>query len=156
MTPATNPTQDHLYPLLTAIGTPPAGQKCGRLASGFPDLTVQQAVFDGDVEDPRLLDAARAVCTSCPVLSDCRLYAEASLDQTTFLAGETATERASRQGRTARARHRRQVVRSMRAAGVTIPEISFYSGYPMRTIEADVAQRTRADAVSTRDTSEPQ
>ncbi|MEV7624244.1 WhiB family transcriptional regulator [Actinoplanes sp. NPDC089786] len=143
MTSDTSTTQDHLFPLHAAIGTPPAGKSCGRLANGFPDLAIQQAVFDGDVEDPQLLDAARAVCASCPVLGDCRLYAEDSLDDTTFLAGATATERRRLHGRAARARHRKQVVTSMRAAGITIPEISFYSGYPIRTIEADLARQAR-------------
>ncbi|MGN9778580.1 WhiB family transcriptional regulator [Micromonospora sp. H33] len=133
------PAADLLYPLLAAVGVPPQGGACGRSAPAFPDGSTQQAVFDGDVEDPALLAAARAVCASCPSLEACTVYAAESLDKTTFLAGLTATEREAFRRRSERTLHRRTVVERMRAENITASEISFYTQYPMRSVELDMA-----------------
>ncbi|MGW1447618.1 WhiB family transcriptional regulator [Micromonospora sp. NPDC002411] len=135
--------EDLLYPLLTAVGEPPHTGFCGLLAPGFPDMRTQQAVFDGDSEDLPLLAAARAVCASCPSLEDCTVYATESMDNTTFLAGLSATEREAIRRRSERTLHRRAVVRRMRAEDVTAAEVSFYTGYPLRSIELDMAGLAR-------------
>ncbi|MEU8186720.1 WhiB family transcriptional regulator [Micromonospora carbonacea] len=96
-------------------------------------------MFDGDVEDPAWIAAARAVCTSCPSLVACTAYAATSLDKTTFLAGLTATEREAVRRRSERTLHRKAVVKRMRAEKVIASEISFYTQYPMRSVELDMA-----------------
>lgn len=101
---------------------------------------MQQAVFDGEAESADLIAAARRVCATCPVLRECQVYAEESLDESTFLAGQTADERSADLRRAATTRHRRTVVDRMATAGVSHKEISFYTEYPLRSIEADVAR----------------
>ncbi|MGK5675146.1 WhiB family transcriptional regulator [Micromonospora sp. URMC 106] len=96
-------------------------------------------MFDGDLEDLPLLAAARAVCASCQSLKDCTVYATESMDKTTFLAGLTAAEREAVRRRSERTIHRRTVVGRMRAENVTASEVSFYTEYPLRSIELDMA-----------------
>ncbi|OXM50612.1 hypothetical protein CFP71_27060 [Amycolatopsis thailandensis] len=134
---------DYFYPELTAIAVAPRGGVCSSEVTGFSDRQVQQAVFDGENDDPGLLANARATCAACPALAACRQFAEVSLDDTTFLAGTTAEERSRAARRAPRTRHRRAVVERMRKAGVTIPDITFYTGYPTRSVEADLARSER-------------
>ncbi|WP_427888648.1 WhiB family transcriptional regulator [Kribbella sp. GL6] len=137
---------DTLYPPLTAVGTPPPSGSCARLAGDFTDQATQQAVFDGDVDAPALVAAARRVCATCPVLRECRTYAEDSLDQFTFLAGRSAEERATGRRRATTTQHRRTIVGRMRAAGISSKEISFYTSYPLRSVEGDAAHLATAKA----------
>ncbi|WP_123744637.1 WhiB family transcriptional regulator [Saccharothrix texasensis] len=131
---------DHLYPELTAVGTPPLGGTCTDQVAAFPDHQTQQAVFDGEFDDPDLLDAARGTCASCPVLAACRRYADDGLDDTTFLAGTTAMERSRAHRRSTKTRRRKAVVARMREAGVTVDEIVFYTKFSKRSIEGDIAE----------------
>jgi hypothetical protein len=144
------PAADYLYAELTAVGTPPQGGLCAGQIEGFPDRRIQQAVYDGEVEDPDPLDVARRTCRTCPVLADCHRFADDSLDETTFLAGMTAAERSQTTRRPARTRHRKAVVLQLRGAGVTVPEIAFYTQNSTRSIEADMAEFTRRAPASGR------
>ncbi|MGX1614786.1 hypothetical protein ACWIF8_12925 [Micromonospora chalcea] len=67
------------------------------------------------------------------------VYAAESLDKTTFLAGLTAAEREADRRRSDRTLHRRKIVGRMRAENVTASEVSFYTRYPLRSIELDMA-----------------
>ncbi|MFC1417305.1 WhiB family transcriptional regulator [Streptacidiphilus cavernicola] len=71
----------------------------------------QQKAFDGEAEDPEKdYPAARALCLGCPLLEDCRDYADRSGEGHTFLAGQTAEQRlASRSKRSEIAKRRLQV-----------------------------------------------
>lgn len=71
----------------------------------------QQLTFDGEALDPKLdYPAARAMCTTCPLLDACRKYADDSREEHTFLAGMTAAERSTRRTKkTEIAKRRRQV-----------------------------------------------
>ena len=138
---------DYLYAELTAAGNPPQGGACAGQIVGFPDAQVQQGVFDGEVDDAGLLDVARAACAASPVLDACRQFADDSLDEHTFLAGMTAAERSRSSRRALRTRHRKTVVQRMRATGVTVAEIMFYTGYPTRSIEADLAELAAAAVI---------
>jgi WhiB family redox-sensing transcriptional regulator len=122
---------------LTATGTPPLTGSCGRPAAGFPNRQEQQAVFDGEIDNPALLAVARSVCAACPVRAACQRFADDSLDDTTFLAGKTAAERARARRRSTLTLRRKTVVGRMREAGVTVPEIVFYTGFSKRSVESD-------------------
>jgi len=92
---------------------PPAGDAaCAEYHSVLFDSPERQwAVFNDDPMDPEAdYTAARALCSICPIITECRQYALDSREQDTFLAGMTPSERRHLfTKRTEVAKRRRQV-----------------------------------------------
>ena len=79
-------TADHV-----CVGEIPAYGACSRVTP--LERRLLQPVWDGDSEKASLVERARKICLSCPVLESCRRYASDNLVEDGFLAGLTATQR---------------------------------------------------------------
>lgn len=107
-----NTPPDILWAALEPFMPPTGDAACAEYHSTLFDSPERQwAVFNDDPVDPEIdYPKARELCSSCPILAECRQYAFDSREEDTFLAGMTASERLPLQTkRTEVAKRRRQV-----------------------------------------------
>lgn len=119
------------------VGEIPADGACGRGTA--LERRLLRPVWDGDSEKPALVERARKICLSCPVLESCRRYSTGNLVEDRFLAGLTSAQRRATWTRRDRVALRRHQVRALYEAGATVTDMVEVLETPRRTIEADIA-----------------
>ena len=95
-------------------------------------------VFDGASSDVSAVAAARELCRQCPMLIACKRYADSAGDQTTFLAGATADERAAAQTKQLKLALRRKQTESLKRLGLSTTDIANLLGVHVTVIRADL------------------
>lgn len=134
-----------LYMALEPI-TPPAGEAAcsAHDPQRFSSPDRQQAAFDGDPVDPAHdYPAARAICIGCPVLAACRRYADASRDEITFLAGQSAEQRLTRRAKRAEIAKRRLQVAALDVLGAPTAVVAELLGRDPSLIRGDLRELRR-------------
>jgi hypothetical protein len=122
---------DHLV-----LGEIPSSGECTRMSA--PERRLLQPVWDGDSEEPALVERARKICATCPVLVECRRFAAANLIEHGFLAGMPAAQRRDTWTRRDRVALRRHKVGALHREGAAVADMMEVLKTPRRTIEADI------------------
>jgi hypothetical protein len=131
---------DDLHLALEPITPPPGPGACATHDPvRFASPQRQQAAFDGDPINPMEdYKAARAICLKCPVLADCRRYAEDGREEYTFLAGLSPDQRRARRHKQAEIAKRRLQVDALRALGAPTSVIADLVGRDPSLVRADL------------------
>lgn len=120
---------------------PPAGDAaCGEYHSTLFDSPERQwAVFNDDPVNPKVdYPAALALCSSCPILTECRQYALDSREEDTFLAGMTASDRRRLFTKRTEVAKRRRQVEVLHRIGAPTPVIAELLGRDPSLVRRDL------------------